>query len=74
MKTLMTVKEARAAVKKAKRVVIRPRFGLVEKEIIITKKEALYLLEDIADDETPESMEMYGSSFGEDDNGYVRLG
>ena len=51
------------AIKKAKEVLVSIRFGTLEHDARITKAEAKLIVENLADDETPESMELYGGIF-----------
>ena len=69
--TLTTVKSIRCAIRTCTEVLITARLGLSEKQIKISKKEALYLIEDIADSEIKD---MYTKSFGTYDNGTLYLG
>ena len=63
-KAIETKAELKRAIKSAKEVYVRVTFGTLEHDAKITKAEAMVLLNEIEDDATPESMEMFGSSFG----------
>jgi len=74
---LMTVKETIAAVKKARLILIYPRFGLTEDEVKITKPEALAFLNECFKDNmdiTPDRFEMYSGRFGYVRGDVVHLG
>ena len=76
MKELMTIGETVKAIRKAKLVLIRVAFGVVEREVKISKIEALEFVRSIGDDATPCDMEMACDHFGtvDDDNVTVHLG
>lgn len=71
---LMTIPETRKAIRKAREVLMQPRFGSSEAWVRISKVEALDLLSNYKDDATPEHCEMYGGRFGELDVSIVYLG
>ena len=71
---LMTVKAIKAAIKKAKEVVVTPSFGNSESWVKIAKAEAIAFVDTIPTEATPEEMGMYGGSFGTFENGTVFLG
>jgi hypothetical protein len=74
-KELMSLKEVKAAIRKAKVVKIQPRYGLSEAWIEISKKVALeFVVNGIGPDESPEEAEMYGGVFGSLDEGVLYLG
>ena len=74
-KEIETVKELRAAVKQAKEILVGVRFGVSEKYVKISKKEAMYLIGDISADVSPRDFEMYGGVFAEiDAEGTLTLG
>lgn len=75
MKTITTVKELRRAIRWAKFVYVTPRFGVAEREVHITKAEALRFVASLAADATPRDMEMYGEGFATANNdGTLSLG
>lgn len=61
---IMTIPELRKFIKEADVVLGVLRFGASESWIKISKKEALFLVRDYADTDTPEELEMFGGSFG----------
>ena len=66
-----SIPELRKFIEEADQVLGTVRFGFVEKWIKIPKKEALYLIRNIPDTETPKNCEMFGGTFGSleiDDN------
>ena len=69
-----TIPELRAAVKKARYVYVRIRFGVNDSWVNITKREALHFLKDIPDHYTVDDIEMYGESFGYTKGGDVYMG
>jgi hypothetical protein len=74
-KQITNILELRAAIKNAKEVLIGVRFGVSEKYLKISKKEAYYLLENIDQDSSPRDFEMYSGVFGEmDSKGILILG
>ena len=74
MTDLMTIREVRRAVRKAQSVFVEARFGVAERDIKITKSEAIGLLATFEDDTTPEQAEMYSGRFGVVVGGDVYLG
>lgn len=65
MKTAIETKNGmKRAIRKAKEVYVRVRFGVVEHDVKITKAEAKMLIDQVEDGATPEDVEMYGSCFG----------
>lgn len=64
------------AVNKTKVVYISVRFGVSERSVQITKREALAFIDETLDDSaTPHNVEMYGDEFGHTDAfGNVWLG
>jgi hypothetical protein len=75
-KELMTAKELRAAIRKAKIVYVSPRFGCSEHVIEVTKKAALeFVAATVSEETTPREAEMFGGSFGElTETGEVYIG
>ena len=73
-KELMTIKDTMAAIKKAKVVLIAPRFGVSEDWIEVTKKAALAFVGKYGAETTPEDVGMYGGVFGSSEEGVVYLG
>jgi hypothetical protein len=72
---LLTIPQACKAVKSAKRVFIKVRFGVSEHNVKITKAEATFFLSSFVDSTTPRELEMYLNNFGYVDvNGDVCLG
>jgi len=70
-----TIKETKAAVRKAKAVFIQARFGVSEKWLRVSKETAFDLLDSIDPNDTPKDMEMFAGSFGEMDiDRYLYLG
>lgn len=67
-------KELRAAVRRAKIILIQPRLGTNEIWVKISKKEATLFIKDIGDTETPRDFEMGTDSFGDIENGTLHLG
>ena len=64
-KELKTLKELKAAIRKARAVFVTPHFGLSEAQIQINKKAALeYVTSMLNSEDTPESFSMYGGIFG----------
>ena len=61
---ITTVTELRKAVKKAKLIFIRVQFGLSERWVSISKREAEYLVNGINADLTPQEAEMRSGYFG----------
>jgi hypothetical protein len=61
---IITIPQLRRTIKQAKTVYIRPRFGVTEDWITITKKVALELVQNMPDDTTPQHHEMYCDRFG----------
>ena len=59
-----SIPELRKYIKKADLILGMLHFGVVEKRIKVSKKEALYLIEDLEDSETAEDLGIYGSNFG----------
>lgn len=57
---LTTVREVRAAIKKATNVWLNVRLGTVERTIAITKKAALEMLHGMGGDTTAEDIEAFG--------------
>lgn len=56
---LTTVREVRAAIKKATHVWLNTRIGTVERSVSITKKAAIEMLHGMGGDTTAEAIEMY---------------
>jgi len=73
-KELMSAKEVKAAIKKAKVVLVQPRFGLSEEWVEISKKSALAFAAKIGPEESPEEAGMYGGVFGSLSEGVLYLG
>jgi hypothetical protein len=64
-KDLMSLKEVKAAIRKAKVVMIQPRFGLSEAHVEISKKVALEFVSSmVKPGESPEEAGMYGGVYG----------
>jgi hypothetical protein len=74
-KTITTRKDLDAAIRKARMILVQPRFGVVERWTAITKAEARNFIAAIQPDDTPANLEMFGGQFGElADNGTLYLG
>jgi hypothetical protein len=71
---MKTVKEFRAAVKAATKVVVMPRFGLSEAWVGITKADALGLVKGAKGDATAEEFSMFTGEFGSVTDGVLYIG
>ena len=72
-KQITTIPALKVAIKNATVILIGVRFGVSEKLLKISKKEAYYLIENI--DSSPRDFEMYSGMFGEmDSKGTLILG
>lgn len=72
---ITTIPELKKAIRRAKVILVQPRFGVSEKWIKITKNEATYIVSDINDSATPEQHEMYGATFATmTDDDWLHLG
>ena len=69
MKELASLADVLAAIKKAKVVMVMPRFGCAEAWVELSKKAAVsYAKAVIAPSASPAHMEMYSGSFGDYDS------
>lgn len=66
---IVTIKALRSAIRKAKLILVQPRFGCTERWIKISKAEAIEMIFHISVNDTPADQEMYRGVFGslEDD-------
>ena len=71
---IMTVKGLRHAIKTCKEVNAVVRFGVSEAWVKLAKTEALYLIENFNDSDTPDDHEMYTGRFGMVENGILYIG
>lgn len=63
-KEIMSVGELRTAIKNAKLVLCQVRFGVSEQWVKLAKQEALELVKNADNNQTPGDFEMYGDTFG----------
>lgn len=74
---IASLPELRKFIKEADLILGMLRFGVVEKRTKVSKKEALYLIEDLEDSDTAEDLGIFGSNFGsievDDKTGYMTL-
>jgi hypothetical protein len=75
-KELKSAKELKAAIRKAKLVLIQPRFGCTEQWVEISKKSAAaFVASAVGPEDSPESMGLFGSMFGSlEESGELYLG
>lgn len=77
MNKITTVRELRNAIREANDVLIQARFGVSERWLKITKREAMTLFDDLTygdEDATPDGFEMFTGTFGELRDGTLYLG
>lgn len=68
------VNQLKACIRRARVILIQPRFGNSETWVKISKREADELVRGFKQGETPEHHEMYSGSFGELRDGVLYLG
>ena len=69
-----TIRELRKAIRKARRVMVSPRFGNFEGLVRISKADALWMIQSYNGDATADDIEMYGGELGRWDGDQLILG